>query len=158
MPRANFSCARCTKLLTATVEIVHEDLPVESKVCPLCGARRGFRRLYDGVNVSTKGHRIAKVLDPMMKPQFDAMDRNKNSLAESEARIAAMSKQVETLSREMRGLTEQQRAAVVDIEAQRRPQWKGAKAALAAADPGARYDSRNFIYPHIRRRVVPLRP
>src|SRR5262249_22251840 len=112
MPRANFSCRPCTLAGGNAVEVIHEDLPVESKACPLTGKRRGFTRLFDGVMVSTKGHRIAKILDPIMTPHMDQASANKTAVANSEAQIAAMSKQIEAMSREIKGLTEQQRGQV----------------------------------------------
>lgn len=157
--RADFECAPCAaRTGVENIKVIHENLPVESKACPITGKRRGFVRLFNGVQVSTKGHRIAKVLDPIMKPQLEQMDRQKAELAASQAKIAEMSKQVEAMSREIKGLTEGERKAVVDIEARRRPTWTGAKAAFGMADAHARYDSRNFILPHVKRRVVPVRP
>lgn len=53
-PRANFECKTC--------QTTHEDLPVESVRCPISGHKRGFKRLFDGVQVG--GHRdAAKMVD-----------------------------------------------------------------------------------------------
>lgn len=52
-PRADFECATC--------QAVIQDLPVESVRCPLCGRKRGFRRLYNQVYVSTRRERVRKV-------------------------------------------------------------------------------------------------
>lgn len=136
-PRANFACAPCAKAAGAAV--VHEDLPVESKACPLTGKRRGFKRLYDGIQVSTTGHRVARVLDPMMKPQLEAQDRIRNETTASEQRL----KDAHAES----GLN----------QVMPKPyRWTSAGAALAGVDPGARAASREFLWPHINRTVRPL--
>jgi hypothetical protein len=57
-PRADFECVGCAA--------VHPDLPVSSKFCPECGAE--LSRLFNAVNVSTRGHDQAKLVDPTIEP------------------------------------------------------------------------------------------
>jgi hypothetical protein len=136
-PRANFECrSKC--------QATYEDLPVASVRCPVCGFKRGFRRLYDTIQVSTTGHRIATVLDPMMQPQFEQMDKTKAETKASEARIAADYDRM---------LHEHPQ---VRAQAPPRPvQWLGAKAGLGLADAAARSDSARYIWPTLKHRVVP---
>jgi DNA-directed RNA polymerase subunit RPC12/RpoP len=44
-PRADFECQTC--------QATYEDLPAESVRCGVCGKKRGFRRLFNRIQVAT---------------------------------------------------------------------------------------------------------
>lgn len=156
-PRANYECRiKC--------QAVYEDLPVTSTRCPVCGFRRGFRRLYDSVNVSTNGHKVAKVIDPLLGPTMNQHAMRQDEVKAAESRI--------TTERDMmyEKANEVQRQAI----AEHGPplQWQGARqygqgltvgpGLLNQGAPGhlaipaeARAAS---AWPFIKRRVVPSRP
>jgi hypothetical protein len=58
-PRANFECKTC--------QATYPDLPVQSIACPVCRKKRGFRRLFDAVNVAASAA-PARVLDQLTAP------------------------------------------------------------------------------------------
>lgn len=150
-PRANFSCAHCTKLAGhIDAEIVYEDLPLTSKHCPVCGFRRGFRRRFDAINVSTNGHRVAKILDPMMRPQLEQADKLKADVSESHKKL------VEEHERGIAHAPKEAQPALREALAKGPVQWTPNPAQTLGMIPGgARLDSRTHLFPHIRRRVVP---
>lgn len=82
--RANFECAGCGQY--------HADLLMSAKFCSECGGQ--LTRLFDAINVSTKGHTQAKLVDPLVEPQFnhaqelrDAAKAERLELAKAEARL-----------------------------------------------------------------------
>lgn len=150
-PRANFSCHNCGKLGEHPGDLVIEDLPVASTRCPVCGFKRGFRRLFDAVNVSTTGHRIARVLDPMMEPQLNNAAMAKDDAKRSERQLA------EDHARAIEILPEPQRPAMREALEGGPSKWVPAKMAAGGISPQAAYDSRHHIWPHVRRRIVPTR-
>jgi hypothetical protein len=170
-PRANFECRNCTRKAELVDQmVVYDDLPLASTRCPVCGFKRGFRRRFDAINVSTNGHRVAKILDPMMEPQFAEQTRIRDEAKESAKRLeehkdhalaVASAEQREGFDKAVPGggmqrwLPVQERAAVaagagVNV---------GAKAdAVPWSMVGQpRTESAAYIAPHIRRRVVPTR-
>jgi DNA-directed RNA polymerase subunit RPC12/RpoP len=153
-PRANYECARCTEVeygKDSDQIVVYDDLPIKSVRCPVCGYRRGFRRRFDAIQVSTTGHRIAKILDPMMQPQFDQMSATKDAAKRSEQQLA------EDHARAIEILPEPQRPAMREALEGGPSKWMPARAALGGISPQAASDSRHHIFPHIRRRVIPTR-
>lgn len=143
-PRANYECRiKC--------QAVYEDLPVTSTRCPVCGFRRGFRRLYDSVNVSINGHKVAKVIDPLLGPTMNQHAMRQDEVKAAEARI--------TTERDMmyEKANEVQRQAI----AQHGPplQWQGARAFGNASGLSIPAEARAAsAWPFIKRRVVPSRP
>lgn len=174
-PRANFECHNCTVKAygaEATAVVVYDDLPLKSTRCPVCGFKRGFRRRFDSVNVSTNGHRVAKILDPMMEPQFTEADRIRAEAKASEQRLR------EHQEHALGVASAQQREGFAKVQATPEGvRWLGGtdRAAMAggagipvgagvkaeavpwAMLPQPRTESAAYIAPHIRRRVVPAR-
>ena len=151
-PRADFGCRNCGKSHGEPGDAVIVDLPVESKRCPVCGFRRGFRRLFNAVQVSTTGHRIAQRLDPMIQPTFDQATAVKDQARQSERDL------VEAHARTVEALPESQRPAMREALSQGPVRFltaPEAKQAVGMIPPQARMDTRTHIWPHIRRRVVP---
>ena len=131
-PRADFECKKCGT--------THEDLPVDAKLCPFTGARRGFKRLYNAVQVNAVGRQIAQKLDPMMQGPMDhkaeiqaGAERFGGALKEAEDRMyhAANPAQREALA-----------AAKMGISNRMIP----AGQALGAIDPAGRVASRGGYY------------
>lgn len=154
-PRANFECAHCTEVdfgPEPTQIVVYDDLPLKSTRCPVCGWRKGFRRRFDAVNVSTTGHRIAQVLDPMMEPQINQASQMRDAARQSERQL------VEDHARAIEILPEPQRPAMREALEGGPAKWVPAKMAAGGISPQAAYDSRMHIWPHINRRIVPVRP
>lgn len=143
-PRADYECRKC--------RTTYEDLPVDSRRCPICGWRRGFRRLFNGVQVSTKGHKIAQVLDPMMDSTINTHTAQQREVREARGRLAEA--RDEALHRTS-GPERQAIAETVPIGATRWASGQAAASAFAAVPAEARFDSRHYIYPHIKRTVVP---
>lgn len=163
-PRANFECKTC--------QATYEDLPLASVRCPVCEKKRGFRRLFDAVNVSTNGHRVAQVLDPMMQPQFDQARAVRDEAKASEHRLLKHREHALEVA-----TAEQREALDKAVPNGGMTRWLGptdrqAMAAGAGINPGAPSDAKSswgqvlaqprtesaaYIAPHIRRRVVPTR-
>jgi hypothetical protein len=153
-PRANFECAHCTEVEFGPEPsqiVVYDDLPIKSVRCPVCGWKKGFRRRFDAIQVSTTGHRIAKVLDPMMEPQINQASMARDDAKRSERQLA------EDHARAIEILPEPQRPAMREALAGGPSKWVPAKMAAGGISPQAAYDSRHHIWPHINRRIVPVR-
>lgn len=59
-PRADFSCRKCSQ--------TYEDLPVASSRCPVCGLKRGFKRLFNAVQVNRPvSARVTALIEPMLQ-------------------------------------------------------------------------------------------
>jgi hypothetical protein len=159
-PRSNFECHNCWKRLPEPElegfpekVVIYEDLPIQSMQCPVCGFKRGFRRRFDAVNVSTTGHRVAKILDPLMAPSLNAASRAKDDARTSAAQLE------QDHARAIEMSPPPQRAAMRHALQTGPTKWlspQEASAAAAAIPMAARMDSRQYIWPHIRRRVRPI--
>jgi hypothetical protein len=153
-PRANYECAHCTAVEFGpepTSIVVYDDLPIKSTRCPVCGWKKGFRRRFDAINVSTTGHRVALVLDKMMEPQLNQASMMKDDAKRSERRLA------EDHQRAIEILPEPQRPAMREALADGPVRWLPPhQANLGMVNPVARSDSRNHIFPHIKRRLRPI--
>jgi len=85
-PRADFSCRSCAKAAGEDGLHVHEDLPIDSKRCPISGAK--IHRLFNAVNIGNPDARAhAKIIENSTIPaQMDAAaaapprQRNENVL------------------------------------------------------------------------------
>ncbi len=153
-PRANFECRPCEKTIP--------DLPAESTRCPLCGKKRGFRRLYDAIQVNVRRPRPARILegkrdaakyiDEQMGPAVDRHTSRKDSAKRFETALKDVEDRIhEQATPEQRQMIEQHQGP----NGMRRINVPAA-AALGAIDPLARYDSANYTYPQIKRTVQPL--
>lgn len=153
--RADYECKTC--------EATIEDLPVDSIACPRCGRKRGFRRLYNKIQVNTRRPRPARILegkrdamryiDEQMTPAMDAHAARKDSAKRFEGAVA------EARDRIYEQATPEQRA---EIKAHEGPNGMRAHrnipaaAAFGAIDPLARHDSATYTYPALKRRVAPI--
>jgi hypothetical protein len=140
-PRADFTCRKCAT--------TYEDLPVASVRCPICGLKRGFTRLFNAVNVSTNGHTVAKVIDPILGPQLMQHAATKAEAKAGEGRLLT--------ERDM--MYEQaapaQREQIAAMAGGGSPvSWNSAQRQFAAIPPEARAAS---AWPFVKRRVVPVR-
>lgn len=154
-PRANFECAHCTEVEFGpepTQIVVYDDLPVKSTRCPVCGWRKGFRRRFDAIQVSTTGHRIAQVLDPLMQPQFDQASAMRDAARTSERQL------VEDHARAIEILPDAAKPAMREALEGGPVKWVNPKAALGGVSGPAAHDSRHHIWPHVRRRLVQVNP
>jgi len=146
-PRADFECKKC--------EATIESLPVDSVLCPRCGARRGFRRLYNKVQVSTRGHRAAKFIDRQMRPAMDQHTSRKASAKKFEDAVT------EVKDRMWEKGTPEQREQLAAAGQQPGPSGMKthvnipAAQAFGAIDPIARHDSAVYNVPALKRRVLP---
>lgn len=147
-PRADFSCKPCQVKAGVAEPVIHENLPVTSLFCPYSGKRRGFKRLFNAVQVSTTGHRVARFIDRRLGPQSEKHAAIKSSSKEfASGHKAAMEKTYELAPPEQR----EQIAKLPQLGAASMT----AAAAFGSIDPQARRDSRNYTYPMIKRQVVP---
>lgn len=145
-PRADFECKPCG-VKAGSGPIVHENLPVSSMFCPYTGKRRGFKRLFNKVQVSTRGHRAARFIDRRLQPQMDEHAAKTSSAKQFEMeRAAAMDKTYELAAPEQRQQIAQA-GAMNPIQP--------AKAAFSSIDPAARRDSHAYTWPMVNRSVVP---
>lgn len=138
-PRADFSCIPCAE--------VFRNLPVASKRCPVCGKVRGFSRLYDGVQVSTKGRRIAKFIDPRMTHALDTHADKVGSARTFKRDVA------KALDVQYERATPETREAIVQAKAAEPGRMMPAGAALSMIDSGARAGSRNHNMPMLAGRM-----
>ena len=154
-PRANWECSHCTAVEFGpepTQIVVYEDLPVKSTRCPVCGWRKGFRRRFDAINVSTTGHRVAQTLDAMMEPQLNAASAARDQAKASERQLQ------EDHARAIELTPEPARPAMREALAPGPVRWLPPNQAnLGMVNATARADSRNHIWPHVRRRLLPVR-
>lgn len=99
MPRADFECKKC--------QATYEDLPLESQRCPVCGLKRGFRRLYNRINVATasrsgpqvgefpkQGPALRRKVDEMIQPMLERRQALLNGRQQAEAAAKAAQEQV----------------------------------------------------------------
>lgn len=165
-PRADFECKPCQVKAGAEAPVVHENLPVTSMFCPYTGKRRGFKRLYNKVQVSTTGHRVARFIDKRLRPQADEhAKRTASAKGFERAHAVAMDKTYELAEPEVRQVLAESGAMtggpstpigygpqgpISDAARQAR-----VGAALGSIDPAARRDSRNHTWPMVNRTVVP---
>ena len=152
-PRADCECRSCEKTIP--------DLPVESTRCPICGKKRGFRRLYDTIRVNRRRPRpprilegkrdAAKFIDEQMGPAIDAKTSREQSAKQFEGAL----KEVEGRIQEQ--ATPEQRELIAQHQGPNgmRRMNIPASQALGAIDPLGRYYSSTLTYPALKRRVVP---
>lgn len=140
-PRADFECATYCKT-------VYADLPVASTRCPVCGKKRGFKRLFNAIQVSTDGHKVAQFIDASLGPQMHQHALRQGEVKASERRL--------NTERDMmyeKG-TDLQRQAI----AQHGPplQWQGARAFGTASGLSIPAEARAAsAWPFVKRNVVP---
>ena len=139
-PRADFSCAKC--------QATHEDLPVDAKLCPFTGARRGFKRLFNAVQVNAVGRQIAQKLDPMMQGPLD----NKSEIQASAKRFEGALHEAE--DRMYHAANPAQREALATAKMGVTNRMIPAAQALGAIDPAGRIASRQGTYPALTQRTV----
>lgn len=84
-PRADFECGACG--------VLWQDLPTTLRQCPGCGGEEAWRRLYNAVHVSTRGHRIARFVDGPVERSLDAYRRQQDRVK------AAQQQQAEAAAR-----------------------------------------------------------
>lgn len=145
-PRADFECRPCG-VKAGTGPVIHENLPVSSVFCPYSGKRRGFKRLFNAVQVSTRGHRVARYIDRRLGPQSIEHQARTDSAKRFER------DQAEAMKRTVELATPEQRAQMAQPSV-----LNGAlpaTAAFSSIDPAARRDSYNHTWPMVNRRVVP---
>ena len=143
--RADFACTACGETF--------QNLPVKSKRCPLCGKVRPFRKLVNGVMVSTKGRRIAQFIDTSLQPAFD--DKYKSAAIRKDYEAATARSVDEALATASPQQREQ--AARSGVTPRMLPTTvMPAAAAHAAIDPAARAASREISVPLLRRTVQPV--
>lgn len=148
-PRADFECKPCG-VKTGSVPVIHQNLPVSSVFCPACGKRRGFKRLYNAVQVSTRGHRVARFVDKRLQPAYDKKSGiEAGAKSFEQAHNAAMDRAYEEAPPEARK----------QMAGARKQGMIGrgvpAAAAWGAIDPAARADSRAYTFPMVQRTVRP---
>jgi hypothetical protein len=142
--RANFSCAACERPLI-------RNLPVDAERCPFCGSgeAKGFRRLFDTVQVSTRGRRVAKFVDAQLGPAYEQHGKVKDGAKRFERDAkAALTKAVELADPKTREAMDAARQGIVGRTA-------SAKEAFGSLSPAARADSANYSWPVVNRTVVP---
>lgn len=76
--RANFECKSC-QVAKGDPAFKILNLPIDSQRCPLCGKKRGFKRLFDAINVNSRHsphkHRyIDRQLEPAMNRKTSIED------------------------------------------------------------------------------------
>lgn len=149
-PRADFACRACGKR-QGTDAVVYQDLPAKATRCPVCGARRGFLRLFTGVQISTSAARSAtQFIDETIGPAVTAHQQRHEA--------------AQAFEREAERRYE---AAYAKASTQDRPhipkvikQWLSpteAQAALSGLPAEARAASRSHAFPAlINREVKPI--
>lgn len=149
-PRADFECSKCAQAMgdSLVTEIVHEDLPIDCKFCPECGAKagEGFERLFTAVNVNGGAGRVLdKVLTGRLEPLYEKHSTVKQGAANFD-RAAT-----EAMEKTMEKATPQERAQMQVMKGHVAP----AGAVLGSLPATARQDSRECIFPAIKRTVRP---
>jgi hypothetical protein len=91
-PRANFSCAHCGKVQGLEGDQVYSDLPVASTRCPVCGFKRGFRRLFDAIQVASS-HAKTELIDKAVAPYQELRQTQHNLAAEQRTQRAPVAPQ-----------------------------------------------------------------
>ena len=144
-PRANFSCANCGKK-AGSLPVKIEDLPIDATRCPMCGHKRGFRRLFDAIGgVQTSSSRLADkvitaALDPLHERHTATIDG-----ARSFEKAAT-----DAIERSTHEASPQDRAKAKPFGGH----LMAAQAAMSAIPSAARQDSRELVYPALTNRIV----
>lgn len=166
--RADFECAHCAKV--KGVDFVHiENLPLTSKRCPHCGHARGFKRLFNAINVNSRhSNHKRRYIDRKLEPAYA-----QHSEVEAGAkRYEEATKKAQEMAWEQTPSKVREAAAAVNpaAVAAARPGGPGmprhmpASQAMGMIDPQARRDTATHIYPALTgqfggnpngRRVVP---
>lgn len=147
-PHADFECLPCGQALgdPVVVPVVHEDLPVDAKFCPECGAKDGFTRLYNAVNVMGGNTRqLGKLLDDKLKPLYERHSTTKAGADSFEKKTA------EAMERTYAVATTAERAQLANAPL---PRVMPASSALGMVSPQARQDTRECITPALMNRKV----
>ena len=141
--RADYECKKC--------EATIADLPLDCICCPRCGAKRGFRRLYNKVQVSTRGHRAARWIDKRLGPAYEKHDAIKAGAKNfAEGVKEATDRVYEKAPPEVR------EEIIKQANGMQVHRNVPAAAAMSMIDPAARQDSVNWTYPATKRTVVPI--
>lgn len=145
-PRANWTCRTCAKTKGEGFRI---EAPLDAKRCPYCGHARGFRRLFDAVQTSTTGHRVARFIDKRLGPQSDKHRATQDGAKRFERDLSqAHAKAYELAQPEERKVLAQTPPLTGTGGMQ-------AAAAFSSIDPAARRDSYNHTWPMVKRQVRP---
>lgn len=121
---------------------------MEAKLCPVTGARRGFKRLYNAVQVNAVGRQIAVRLDAMM----DAPMAQHSEIKASSQRMGAAIKEAEDRAWEV--APPKTREAIVAAKQGMTNRMIPAGQALGAIDPPGRIASRQGTYPVLTQRTI----
>ena len=128
-------------------EVVHKNLPVTAKFCPACGKQRGFKRLFNAIQVSTRGHRAARFIDKRMQPAFDEHYKRQSAAKDFEKQAtAAVARSVEEAPAAAREAFANANKGAIGMGTGRAVP---AAAALGSIDPAARRDSREYTWPAV---------
>ena len=93
-PRANFECRHC--------QVTYPDLPVESVRCPVCSFKRGFRRLFDAVQIAGgQQHARAEIVDRVAIPEIMARNEIRESAQRYNAMVAQMQRNNDPLTQRL---------------------------------------------------------
>jgi len=156
--RANFFCPTCAKA-TGNPEHKILNLPLDAKFCPACGKRRGFKRLFDAINVSSRHsphkHRyIDGKLEPLYKEHGERKAAAKNfETLGKEAMDRAWEK---TPGQQREQIAAKHPEAIAAMQRGTVGHQIPAAAALGAVPRGARVDSQQYTYPAAVGRGAPL--
>jgi hypothetical protein len=157
-PRADFECHAC--------RTCWRDLSVNVPCCPHCGeGGDSWRRLFNEVQVSTRGHRIARFVDRPMSEQREAYEAVR-------AREQAFQRHVtEAAERAWERAGPEERQAQVELGIDRDSIRRQGLSVIPAAgnapitglrllsrDPGARRDSAMYNWPVVEAMEVKPRP
>jgi len=156
--RANFECKRCcTAKGDPNFKIV--NLPIDSQRCPLCGAKRGFKRLFDAINVSSRHspHKHRYIDRQMEGPML-----HHDSVKDGVKRFKKLGKEA------MERAWEKTPGDGREVLAAKHPEAVAAmrngtvghalpaQMAMGAVPPAARMDSRQYTYSSAVGRPAPL--
>lgn len=131
--------------------VTSKDGPVVDPThCPK-GHKR-LRRLFNRIQISTTGHRVAEFIDPRLGPQSDLHATEVAKAKSFEKKLATAKDKTWELA------SPDERRQIAPVAAPGTPlvQPMNATAAFASIDPAARRDSLNHTWPMVKRNVVPL--
>jgi hypothetical protein len=156
--RANFECKHCQKI-KGDPDLKITNLPLDSKRCPMCGHARGFKRLFDAINVSSRhSNHKRRYIDRQLEPAFQEHGERKDAAKRFEqAGKEAMDRAWDaTPGAKREEIAAKHPDAIQAMKNGTVGQPIAAGAALGAVPREARRDSQQYTYPAAVGRSAPL--
>lgn len=147
-PHADFECLPCGQALgdPVTMPVVHEDLPVDCKFCPSCGASEGFTKIFTANFMSGHTRKTGQVITEALRPLYDKDAKQKQGASDfARAGQEALEKTYEKASPAERA----------QLPTTFQPHIAPAGQVFGNIERAAKMDTRECVTPMVKRNVRP---